>query len=306
MCPPTRPCPQGFTLVEMLTVIGIIGLLLAILLPALQAVGRNADWASSQNNMRQTFALLTGYSSDNREHIVPSRFDYTNAGYPGKVRTSTAAEGQPRLGVQNIGTWTDILWTHAKLGPLNLLDGTTYPYVFDSPDRWVYDALPGFDSNPLRSSVNLSKTYNRLNTNNEMYPFGTGAADFEIGHRGYFAANNFFDARPSAGGKWYTNGQIRRPSDAMYLVDSLRGEVIEDSSIPYDSLNPATFEPDLRYTGNTCLFLLLDGHVATEAKWDDIVELQGPFSGSPTNGTPNGRGIRVTNLDRPDNPNPGP
>lgn len=302
---PTAPSRRGFTLVEMLTVIGIIALLLGILLPALSVARRNADWAASQNNMRQCFNLMQGYFTDNREHIVPSQFDYTTAPSPGKVRSTTAAEGPPRIGPVAVGTWSDILWSRNKLGPVPLMDGTTYTYTHDSPDRFVYDALPGFDANPCRSVVPLAETFLDENITNEMKPFGAGASDIEIGHPGYFAANNFFDSRAAAGGKWYTTGQIRRPQDSIYLVDSLAGEVIEDSATPWNVGIPTT-EVDFRYAGNTCLFLLLDGHVATEGKWDMLAELQGPFEGQPWSGEANGRGYRVTNLDRPNNPDPGP
>ncbi len=296
---------RGFTLVEMLTVMGIIGLLLAILLPALGTAARNAEWAASQNNMRQTFTLMQAYSSDNREFIVPSLFDFTTSPYPGKTRSADPIEGTPRLGGANQGTWADILWTTQKLGPMPLMDGTINTYRYDSPDRFVYEAQPGYDQSPLRSGVAMSKTFRRNNVPDECKPFGGGATDLEIGQPGYFAANNFFDSRASAGGSWRTTGQIRRPQDSMYLVDSLAGEVIEDSSTPFATDTP-TFEVDLRYLGNSALFLLLDGHVQTEGEWSDITELQGPFTGGTPTWGPNGRSVRITNLDRADNPDPGP
>src|SRR5690606_14954920 len=126
---------RGMTLVEVLTVIGIIVLLLAILLPALRAARGNSIWAGSQNNLRQIATLMQSYSTDNREYIVPSQFDYSAASYRGKVRTPSPAGSTLPLGLPHEGTWTDILWTYGNFGPVQ----ATPDYRYDSPDRAFYD-----------------------------------------------------------------------------------------------------------------------------------------------------------------------
>ena len=76
----------GFTIVELLVVIGLIALLIGILLPALGAVISSGKMTKSMNNMRQVATWMTLYSGDNREFILPSQFDYSGNSYSGKVR----------------------------------------------------------------------------------------------------------------------------------------------------------------------------------------------------------------------------
>ncbi|MFL5478432.1 MAG: type II secretion system protein, partial [Gemmatimonadaceae bacterium] len=80
-----RQQSAGFTLVELLVVIGIIGILIAILLPALNKAREHAKIVQCQSNERQIMQMFAMYASQQKGWLPP----FTQGCIPNFVGTDT-------------------------------------------------------------------------------------------------------------------------------------------------------------------------------------------------------------------------
>lgn len=300
-----RPARRGFTVVEILVILFVILVLAGLLFPALSGAFSVGRETKSIARLRQVGMWSGIYSSDNRERILPSRFDYTgpeyDGAYLGTVRSRVATEG-----VEHQGTWTDILWTENELATFPYLTSsgaaitdsagvTAEQYLYDSPDANFYRNMAELVNwDPASDDVLRSAEPNGRDARGGSgpRPFGDGARERDL--PGFFAANDFFavgdpDPDPRTRFGFWSIPQIRQPDASLYAVDSAFGEVIPPDPDAFELVDGEPgpdAEVDLRY-GSSAIMLLLDGSVISRSDWGTL------------DGLESGRGgprVRVRNL----------
>ena len=162
-----RPCRRaGFTLVELLVVIAIIGMLVALVLPAVQAAREAARRAHCQNNLRQIGVALHVYHDAHKQlpvGCVEKRVPKTT---PNGRQLAWSAELLPQLEEQPL--WQQIDFHSPYDSPANATAAATVVAVYLCPStaRAVSGREGNFVRNPAASSGSaLSRRSDRLRRN---------------------------------------------------------------------------------------------------------------------------------------------
>ena len=166
-----RNTSLGFTLVELLVVIGIIALLVAILLPALNKARRQAYTAQCASNMKQIATAIIQYDIDNNGHLIIGQID----DYESTVNGSLYPDG--------FGWAAQLMHLKYIAAPNYLTD--PYNAVYRSPFR----CPEGLDQDILQSgNSELEGTYPTSKINAEFYVDGNQQNSRSDGQPAYATA----------------------------------------------------------------------------------------------------------------------
>ena len=137
---PTRRA--GFTLVELLVVIGIIALLISILLPTLNQARRSAKSVVCLSNLRQMGTGLVQYANDYRLYL-PSAFGNNTPDWPG-----SDPKWYAKRVLSNYTTGGDVLTCGEDPTPLNVSNDYNWqlgPEEQERPVKLSYAINVGWD-----------------------------------------------------------------------------------------------------------------------------------------------------------------
>ncbi len=169
---------RAFTLIELLTVIAIIGILAAILIPTVSAVRESARASQCTSNMRQIGQALAMYVNDNNGYAPPGRDDARHEQTGGSGATSLAS------------TYFYVLWPYIydSLESLNAPHNTVtmnsgVENVFHCPTR--YSAYPEAASAPSNlfvsgSSESFGSARYAYAINTQAAPGGSARVDIPV------------------------------------------------------------------------------------------------------------------------------
>lgn len=158
---------KGFTLIEMLVVIAIIGILASMLMPSLQKALNTAKSISCVNNMRQVGLQFMSYIGDNNDNPPP--YDNFNtvawlAGYGPTINVND---------MRSAGVFPDTIRGMYLCPAAELVDGAIYykhSYVMTSTH--VAPADSGGGVHGMVGSVAVARKYNRITSGSVIFTEG--------------------------------------------------------------------------------------------------------------------------------------
>ena len=249
--PPRARSARAFTLVELLVVIGIIAILIAILLPALQAARQQANTIKCAASLKDIGNAMMMYVNDNKGYLPAPVIQYEYN--VGDLMFSTAyAADVPGEKVADAARWFNLLGKYVMKGQSHG-SATTADEMAQQFQRTVIWGCPTYsgyivasDPNSIKGEINRNYPPYAMN----IWPSFTASYPEPGGPVQFPTPNNKYNFEGSSTGTWYKMIHFTKASERALLADArtltLQARApLSAASIPGQPLlqNQANFSP---------------------------------------------------------------
>jgi prepilin-type N-terminal cleavage/methylation domain-containing protein/prepilin-type processing-associated H-X9-DG protein len=196
----------GFTLVELLVVIGIIAVLIAVLLPALASARKQANTVKCMSHLKEIGMAFQLYANDNKDFWPNMRQDYPDD------------PGNPAQNVYNT-YWNDYLMKYiSKFGKMNFATGVG-GQTFEDARASVIWGCPEWQGTTGGLTIN---GVNRYNSGYSMNMWPSYKPNYPVNPITAAPTSEAACRSTALGyvGKWYKRTQWTKPSDRGLVMDA--------------------------------------------------------------------------------------